>query len=160
MDAAAREQYLSSQIFTATPERLHLMLIDGALRFGRQLHEALASGNAETATTAGERCRNILSEMLLCVQRDGNEAAKRVRSVYTFLVREVADAQFWRNADKLTGVLEVLAIERDTWAQVCEQTGPREFRRDEPQLPTREPVAPLPSLEPPPLISESFSFRA
>lgn len=162
---AAREQYLSSQIFTATPERLHLMLIDGAVRFARQLRDALAAGDRETATIVGERCRNVLSEMLLCVDRGANEAAVRLRSIYTFLVREVADAQFRRQAEKLDGVLNVLEIERETWALVCKQAGPRDFRRDEPHAPApHEPVsqhAPaLPQLEPPPLIGESFSFQA
>jgi flagellar protein FliS len=163
MDSATREQYLSSQIFTATPERLHLMLIDGAIRFAGQLRGALAAGDWDAATNVGERCRNVLSEMLLCVNRDGNDAAKRLRSIYTFLIRDVADAQLRRQADKLDGVLGVLSIERDTWAQVCEQTGERDFRRDAPhdeQRAAANMAAPMPSLEPPALPSESFSFRA
>ncbi len=130
MDAATREQYLSSQIFTASPERLHLMLIDGAIRFARQLREALTASDQETATSVGERCRNVLSEMLLCVERDGNDASKRLRSIYTFLIRQVADAQIRRHTESVDGVLDVLAIERDTWAKMCEQLGPREYRRD------------------------------
>jgi flagellar protein FliS len=156
MDAVAREQYLSSQVFTATPERLHLMLIDGAIRFSRQLRDALAAGDLEAATDVGERCRNVLSEMLLCVQRDGNEAAKRVRSIYAFLLREVAEAQLRRESGRLDGVLDVLAIERDTWTEVCEASGPREFRQDI----SHPAVATMPSLEPPALPSESFSFQA
>jgi flagellar protein FliS len=156
MDAAAREQYLSSQVFTATPERLHLMLIDGAIRFARQLRDALAVGDVEAATDVGERCRNVISEMLLCVQRDGNEAAKRVRSIYAFLLREVAEAQLRRESGRIEGVLAVLAIERDTWAEVCETAGPREFRRDE----SHPAAATMPSLEPPAMPSESFSFQA
>jgi flagellar protein FliS len=156
MDAAAREQYLSSQVFTATPERLHLMLIDGAIRFARQLRDALVAGDAEAATNVGERCRNVISEMLLCVQRDGNEAAKRVRSIYAFLLREVAEAQLRRDSGRIEGVLAVLAIERDTWAEVCETAGPREFHRDV----SHPAAATMPSLEPPALPSESFSFQA
>ncbi|MEX2188155.1 MAG: flagellar export chaperone FliS [Pirellulales bacterium] len=155
MDAATREQYLSAQIFTASPERLHLMLIDGAIRFATQLKTALAADDNEAATTVGERCRNVLGEMLLCVERDGNDAAKRLRSIYTFLIREVADAQIRRQSERIDGVLDVLAIERDTWADLCEKLGPREFRRD-----TEHADAALPTFEPPALPIESFSVRA
>jgi flagellar protein FliS len=160
MDTATREQYLASQIFTATPERLHLMLIDGAIRFAGQLCDALHAGDAESATNFGERCRNVLSEMLLGVNRDGNDAAKRLRSIYSFLIRDVTDAQLRRQADRMNGVLRVLSIERDTWAQACERAGESDFRRDEPHSPAAHVPAPMPSLEPPAMPSESFSFRA
>jgi flagellar secretion chaperone FliS len=156
MDAAAREQYLSSQVFTATPERLHLMLIGGAIRYATLLRDAIVAGDIECASIAGEKCRDILSEMLLCVQRDAHEAAKRVRSIYTFLIREVADAQIRRESGRMEGVLKVLEIERDTWTEVCEKAGPREFRRDD----SHPNAATIPSLEPPVLPSESFSFQA
>lgn len=165
MDTHTREQYLSSQIFTATPERLHLMLIDGAIRFARQLREAIAGGDFETATTVGERCRDVLSEMLLCVEKNDNDAARRLRSIYTFLIREVAEAQIRRAHQRLDGVLDILDIERETWSQLCERLGPREFRRD-----AEHPAAAMPAFEPdaaPPDAAaseadpvESFSMRA
>ena len=165
MDAHTREQYLSSQVFTATPERLHLMLIDGAIRFARQLHEAIAGRDFETATTVGERCRDVLSEMLLCVEKNDNEAAKRLRSIYTFLIREVAEAQIRREHQRLDGVLNVLDIERETWSQLCEQLGPREFRRDAEHpataMPTFEPDTAAPDAAAPDAAPvESFSMRA
>lgn len=165
MDAAAREHYLSSQVLTATPERLHLMLVDGAIRFTRQLRDALAANDRETATSVGDHVRNILGEMLLCIERSDNDAAKRLRSIYAFLIRDVADAQFRRQADKLDGVLEVLAIERETWSLAAEQAGSRDMRRDEPHgAPLHPQASPaslaLPSLDPPALSGESFSFQA
>jgi flagellar protein FliS len=160
MDANAREQYLSSQILTATPERLHVMLIDGAVRFATQLGDALACGDFERATNIGERCRDVLAEMLLCVERNANEAAARLRSIYTFLIREVADAQLRRQSGRVDGVLAVLAIERDTWSQLCEQLGPREFRRDAQHADTAAPTFGSPTAMPVDLPSEPFSMRA
>jgi flagellar protein FliS len=155
MDATTREQYLSSQIFTATPERLHLMLIDGAQRFARQLRDALVAGDNEASTIAGERCRDVLSEMLLCVERSGNDAATRLRSIYTFLIREIAESQIRRQSERVDGVLNVLGIERETWALVCEQAGPRDYRTD-----AHHADGSVPSFEPPAMPIESFSVRA
>ena len=39
-----KSSYLESKVLTAPPHRLHLMLIEGAIRFGRQADEALQRG--------------------------------------------------------------------------------------------------------------------
>ena len=41
--------YLESKVLTAPPQRLHLMLIEGAIRFGRQAEELLRKGERAAA---------------------------------------------------------------------------------------------------------------
>ena len=47
--------YLESKVLTAPPQRKHLMLIDGAIRFGRRADEALSVG-ATRSQPAGTPC--------------------------------------------------------------------------------------------------------
>ena len=42
MDSQARENYLQTQVLTATAQKLQLMLIEGAMRFANQGDSLLA----------------------------------------------------------------------------------------------------------------------
>lgn len=117
----ARDSYLESQINTATPQKLRLMLIEAAIRCGRQvvLHwEADDQGEALQKLT---RCRSIVSELLASVKVEDDDLTQRVAGVYLFLYRALTEAQLTREAKIVEDVIRVLEIERDTWQLVCEQ---------------------------------------
>ena len=67
--AAQNAQYLESKVLTAPPYRLHLMLIEGAIRFGRQAAEALERGDQVAAATPLMRVVDIV----------GRDAGRRSR---------------------------------------------------------------------------------
>ncbi len=121
MDASIREEYLASQVFTAPPERLHLLLIEGAARFAEQLRAALAVKDLETAAVAGTRLREILTEMITSIKRDEGEVAARMRAIYFYLIRELGEAQMAFDAGKVANIISVLDVERETWRMVCEK---------------------------------------
>jgi flagellin-specific chaperone FliS len=52
MQAESHDTYLASQVMTASPQRLRLMLIEGAIRFGRQAAEAWTRKRFEAAGVA------------------------------------------------------------------------------------------------------------
>jgi len=145
MDALARQQYLSSQVLTASPQRLQLLLVDGALRFAQRLRDAIERSDAEGISEAGARCREILTEVLTSIRRDQTELTTRLRSIYFFLVREVGEAQFKRDAGRADGVIRVLSIERETWQEACTAAE------------AQTPIAPAPNTDATP--HESFSIR-
>ena len=45
--ASAKQAYAEASVMTASPEQLIVMLYDGAIRFLRQAHAALAAGERE-----------------------------------------------------------------------------------------------------------------
>jgi flagellar protein FliS len=123
MDTAARDTYLMTQVMTAAPQKLQLMLIDGAIRFANQVRSHWQSGENEQAFEALVRCRQVVTELIAGVKPDGSDLTRKVRSVYAYLFRTLTEAQWEHNVQKIDNVLSILDVERQTWRQVCEQLG-------------------------------------
>lgn len=120
METSARDAYLDAQIMTATPQKLRLMLIEGALRFVRQAMTAWDEGDELRARESVSRCRAVVSELLSGVQPDGSDLTKRVAAVYVFLYRRLTDATWKGERHALDDVVRVLEVEQETWRAVCE----------------------------------------
>jgi len=117
----ARDVYLETQINTATPQRLRLMLIDGAIRFSAQAIKHLEEERHEEASEALDRCRSIITELLINISPDTTQLASNIAEIYLFVFRTLTEAQFERDPSKLGEVLQVLREERETWHQICEK---------------------------------------
>jgi flagellar protein FliS len=122
MSARACDAYLESLVRTATPQRLRLMLIDGALRFARQALENWdrQEGQAD-AYESIVRCRAIVMELYGAIRKDASPVAKQVAALYLYLFRLLADVPSSRDRQKLCVVIDVLKEERETWSQLCRQ---------------------------------------
>ena len=117
----ARDAYLETQILTATPQRLRLMLIDGAMRKINAAIAAFENGDEQKAITDIGQCRDIVAELIAGIDPEQTPVAKQVLAVYAFLYSTLVDAQFGRKASLLPEALRVLAEEQKTWQAVCEQ---------------------------------------
>ncbi len=123
MQASASDAYLTSQVMTATPQKLQLMLIDGAIRFIRQGKRSWESNQDEEAGALLGRGQEVLGELLASVAGSEDEVARKAASVYLYLFRSLTEAQLEHNPEKLDDVLKVLDIERETWQTVCNELG-------------------------------------
>jgi flagellar protein FliS len=113
--------YLESKVLTASPERLHLMLIEGSIRFGRQAEGALKRGEAVAAAGPLLRLVNIVGEMLAGLRENKSELNRRLTDVYWFLFRRVSEAKINSDSEALAEALRILEIERETWHLLCEK---------------------------------------
>jgi flagellar protein FliS len=146
---SAEYTYLEDEVLTASPQRLRLMLIDGAIRFARLTISHWQVDHADAASQTLMRCRAIVTELLASVrasrascehlvdhmrrakpltaaQREREveslyEAAKNTAGVYVFLFRELTEAQMTRDAGKVNGAIRVLEVERETTRLLCQQ---------------------------------------
>ncbi|HVT27586.1 MAG TPA: flagellar export chaperone FliS [Lacipirellulaceae bacterium] len=115
--------YLESRILTAPPHRLHLMLIEGAIRFGRQADDALQRAERAVAEASLMRLVDIVGEMLAGLRHDKTPINRRLADLYWFLFRRVAQAKINSDAAALAEALRILEYERQTWQLVCEKFG-------------------------------------
>jgi len=115
------QKYLESQVMTATPQKLRLMLIEGAIRFARQSIGLWERGENEKAIEALGRCRGIISELLSGIRPDESALTRQVAGVYLFLFRTLTEAQLRRDSKKVEDTISVLEVERETWRLVCEK---------------------------------------
>jgi flagellar protein FliS len=113
--------YLESKVLTAPPQRLHLMLLEGALRFGRQAEEALQRGDQTGAAGPLLRVIDIVGELLAGVRQGKLDVNKKLADLYWFLFRRVTEAKIHADAAALAEALRLLEYERETWQLVCEK---------------------------------------
>jgi flagellar protein FliS len=121
--AQQNTQYLESKVLTAPPHRLHLMLIDGAIRFGRQAEVELCAGNQAAAAGSLMRVLDIVGELLAGVRQNNGELNDKLAAVYWFIFRRVSEATMYSDSIALAEVLRLLEFERETWQKLCEKLG-------------------------------------
>jgi flagellar protein FliS len=121
MPPTARDAYLETQILTATPQRLRLMLIEGAIRKLTSAQAAYDGGDWERAWTELGHCRDIVTELIAGIEPDQTAVAKQILGVYMFVYSSIVEAQFGRDAARLPAIVRILEEERQTWRAVCEK---------------------------------------
>jgi flagellar protein FliS len=157
----ARQAYLETQLLTATPQRLRLMLIEGAIRFAHLTRQYWDEDRDEAAFEALLRCRGIVTELMTSIHADGSQLARRVTALYVFIFQALTEAQVRRDAGKLAEAVKILELERDTWREVCEQMPEAPQADDASPRQPREitsGAAAIPPLSPPGSSSVSGSF--
>jgi flagellar protein FliS len=121
--AMQNAQYLEAKVLTAPAYRLHLMLIEGAIRFGRQASDALGRGDQLAAATPLLRVIDIVGELLAGVRHQSSDMNKRLTDLYWFLFRLATEAKIHADAGKLAVLLRLLEYERQTWQMLCDKLG-------------------------------------
>ncbi|HEY9900164.1 MAG TPA: flagellar export chaperone FliS [Pantanalinema sp.] len=117
-------QYQQTQVETASPERLLLMLYDGAIRFANTAKKALEDKDFNTANTNCLKVQNILNELMVTLDmKVGGELAKNLFDLYDFMTRQTVQANIGKNPQLLTGVLDILKELREAWMQAAKNVG-------------------------------------
>ncbi|MEW4563275.1 flagellar export chaperone FliS [Bremerella sp. JC770] len=129
------ENYLATEVLTATPQKLQLMMINGAIRFAYQAQQLSDQQEKEEAWESLMRCREIVAQILCSIKDDGSELMQSVAGIYFFLFQELTDLHAKDEYQRLDGVLKVLNEERETWEELCRQMPeaperPREEERE------------------------------
>jgi len=125
MRHSARENYLATEVLTAPPQKLQLMLIEAAIRFVERARQHWRAGQTEQGFEAVAGAEDILGEMMAGLNRDiDGDLVGKTASVYLFVFRSLMEANFRKDEGKLDDALRVLEVERDTWRQVCARLGP------------------------------------
>ncbi len=124
MHNAAHDSYLVTEVTTATPQKLQLMLVEAALRFAHQAREHWAASREAEAAEALSRSQQIVTQVISALNPEPHpELVRQVAAIYLFVFRALLAAQLEHDEIKLAEAVSVLEIERDTWRQVCVDHG-------------------------------------
>lgn len=123
MAAKPYEQYRETQIQTASPGHLLIMLYDGLLRFLKQTRRSIEQGDADAARTAAERAAAILEELVATLNLDAGEIASNLLLLYEFSLTRLLLAQLKGEPELLDGAIQALETLRDAWYQVTTSAG-------------------------------------
>lgn len=111
--------YLENQVLTASPYRLHLLTVDGAIRFARlaiQHHEAARWSDMHEALNRSRAC---VAELISGVRTEtAPEIGVRMKQLFAFVYRSLALADPERSREKILDAVGVLQTHRETWLEV------------------------------------------
>ena len=142
MNHTASENYLVTEVMTATPPKLHLMLIDAAIRAGQRAQIHWQNKENEQAGKCVKNAQKIVHGILDGIDfKTNSELVAKVAGVYLFIHNSLARAFIDNDENKLAEALRVLAVERETWRQVCEIPAASTGEQSAPKT-SRAPLAP------------------
>jgi len=116
--ATSPDTYKQQSIMTAPPERLVVMLYDGAIRFFFQAGAAMREDARQTAFERLDRGEAIIDHLLATLDMSAGEIAERLEGIYVFCKRLLMEARIERDADKVDHVRGYLSELREAWAQI------------------------------------------
>lgn len=120
--AQAQQAYRDSAILTAPPERLLVMLYDGANRFLIQAATALRSGDLTTMNERLRRAEAIITELRQTLDMSQGQVAANLESIYSFCARLLLEARLKQDPEKIEQVAKLLRELRDAWDQAAAKT--------------------------------------
>lgn len=107
-----------TQVETATPGRLLLLLYDGALKRLHQAKVAMQAGEHETAHRHLLRVQDIVVELLISLDHStGGEVAGNLHRLYDYLYRTLVQANIRRDVSLIDEVRGILGDLRAAWDQ-------------------------------------------
>jgi flagellar secretion chaperone FliS len=113
--------YQSVHTTTAEPDRIILLLFDGAARFLRQAQQGLDRGGIDAFAYPLSRAHAIIAELSSSLDREqGGEVAAHIGSLYEFMLRHLTEGLVAKSRTHLTEVLHVLQELRDGFEQAAQ----------------------------------------
>src|SRR5690554_5699576 len=95
------ERYRQTQIQTASPLDLIIMMYDGAIRFINQAKKALAEKEFAPANNALQRAQDIIDELNINLNPEAGEIAANLRNLYLFINQRLIEANVKKDGEIL-----------------------------------------------------------
>lgn len=113
-------QYQSNQILNAPPERILIMLYDGAIRFCRQAMQAMDNEDNKEKAEKISRAMAIICEFSNTLDHEvGGQIAADLDALYTYMTRELTRANLKNDRKALETVEDLLTGLRETWVEAA-----------------------------------------
>jgi len=118
--------YKETQIKTATPGKLILMMYDGAIK---NLNQALQDMDDEhrrydSISNSLIKAQDIIAELMISLDFErGGEIAKNLFGLYVFMNRRLLDGNIKKEKAPLEEVKTLLIELRAAWAEVADKAG-------------------------------------
>jgi flagellar protein FliS len=124
MNPQIAQNYLRTQVLTATPEQLQMMLYDGAIRFAEQARPALQNKKWETSYNMITKAQRIIAELISSLRPDiAPDLCGKLAALYNYVYRQLVEANSHHKIEALEEAIKILRYQRETWALLLDQLG-------------------------------------
>jgi flagellar secretion chaperone FliS len=111
--------YRRTQIETASPLQLVVLLYDGAIENLAAAKTAISSGDVAAKSHSVDRALAILGELQATLDKEkGAEIAERLDALYTYFCEQVVEASVRLDTAPLDHVIELLGTIRGAWHEI------------------------------------------
>jgi len=112
----AYQQYQYNSIMSASPERLLLMLYEGAIKFVKLARKAIEEKDIEGANLYIKKVQDIVEELNQSLNMS-YDISDNLARIYDFLYRQLVDANIKKDVQVLDVVESMLSELKSTWEQ-------------------------------------------
>ena len=112
------QRYRQTQVETAGPLELIIMMYDGAIRFCNMAKTAIEERDFSQANKMLQRAEDIIDELNINLNMEAGEIAVNLRSLYQFISSKLVEANIKKDLHLLRQMVELLADLRGSWAQL------------------------------------------
>lgn len=114
-------QYQNTQVGTASPERILIMLYDGAINFTRIALEKMNKGDLAGKGRFVGKAQAIVSELMNTLNHEvGGEVARNLERLYVYIIDEYLKANIHNSPQALENNLRILGMLRETWVEAID----------------------------------------
>jgi flagellar protein FliS len=114
-------QYQATQLSTSVPEKILLMLYDGAINFSKIALEKVDKGDTSGKGVYISKAQAIVSELMNSLNHEvGGEVSKRLEQLYIYLIDEYVAANTKNSQESLEHTIKILGMLRDTWQEAID----------------------------------------
>ena len=113
------QRYKQASVETAPPERLLIMLYEGAIKFSFQTQKALEEKKYEEANRNNLRVQDILVELNQTLDHSYGEIPLRLSRLYDFYHRQMILANMKKDPELVQPVLTFLQNFRTMWEEAA-----------------------------------------
>lgn len=110
-------RYRETEVLTATPGQLVVLLYDHMLASLRRARVAMEAHDTDLQSECLEKGRTVLTELLVTLDREkGGEVAANLGALYAFLLGELVQVGVRSDVRRLDRVTNMIAELRDAFA--------------------------------------------
>ena len=112
------KQYQANNINTATPEKLMILLFDGALQFLQKAKTAIAEGDLQEKAQNIESARKIIRELMRTIDlENGNDISKHLYLFYNRQINNLTKVSIHRDLELLKKITQDLTDIRNAFIE-------------------------------------------
>lgn len=113
--------YQKTQVTTSTPEKILIMLYDGALNFTKIAREKLIKGDRPGKGLYISKSQAIVAELMNTLNHEvAPVIARDLERLYIYMIDEYIAANISNNPIHLDNIIRVMSTMRDTWVEAVE----------------------------------------